>query len=40
MGSAAYFWISAVYRASGGTSLQRGLFASKIFMRSSKRAYW
>ena len=40
MGGAAYFWISAVYRASKGTSLQRGLFSSKIFMRSSKRAYW
>ena len=40
MGSAAYFWISAIYRASRGTSLQRGLFSSKIFMRSSKRAYW
>ena len=40
MGSAAYFWISAIYRASRGTSLQRGLFSSKIFMRSSKRVYW
>ena len=40
MGSAAYFWISAIYRASRGTSLQQGLFSSKIFIRSSKRAYW
>ena len=40
MGDAAYFWISAIYRASRGTSLQQGLFSSKIFMRSSKRAYW
>ena len=40
MRGAAYFWISAVYRASRGTSLQRGLFSSKIFMRSSKRVYW
>ena len=40
MGGAAYFWISAIYRASRGTSLQQGLFSSKIFIRSSKRAYW